>query len=99
MSSSELRAILQEQKKIYSNLMSERLSYDMTRGKPGSDQLDLSKKCFPRNTSATQRQPKERSAGITAYWTVFQEAKKLMGDILGVLPENIVIGGNSEALI
>ena len=42
LSKEELKEVLAQEKKRYEELVEKNLSYDMTRGKPGASQLDLS---------------------------------------------------------
>lgn len=96
LSDAELISILDEQKKIYDEFKSQNLSYDMTRGKPGSSQLDLSNEMLSADilgSAKTETGAECRNYGIL---DGIPEVKKLMADMLGVKPENTVVGGNSS---
>lgn len=81
----------------YNSILSEKLSLDMSRGKPEKRQLDLSEgllnalsnnaDCFSENGTDC------RNYGIV---DGINEAKKLFADILGVATENVIVGGNSS---
>lgn len=73
------------------------LSLDMSRGKPGADQLDLSdellgmvgpEKCFKSENGTDCR----NYGGLDG----LGELKKLFGRMLDMAPENIICGGNSS---
>ncbi|MBE6623605.1 MAG: aminotransferase class I/II-fold pyridoxal phosphate-dependent enzyme [Ruminococcaceae bacterium] len=82
---------------LYNNILSEKLSLDMSRGKPEKRQLDISEKiltvlsenkdCFSENGTDC------RNYGIL---DGIDEAKKLFADILDVSSENVFVGGNSS---
>lgn len=84
-------------RELYNEIKSRNYSLDMSRGKPGADQLDISKglltvlsengDCYTENGTDC------RNYGII---DGIPEAKKLFADILGVLPENVIVGGNSS---
>lgn len=72
------------------------LSLDMTRGKPCAEQLDLSNGIL----SLPGEDAYTNSAGVDCrnYGGLdgIPEVKKLFGDILGIEPEGVIIGGNSS---
>ncbi|WP_312640468.1 aminotransferase [Hydrogenoanaerobacterium sp.] len=73
------------------------LKLDMSRGKPGADQLDLSMKMMDVLSSETNLKCAEgtdcRNYGIL---DGIAEAKQLLGDMIEVPAENIIIYGNSS---
>lgn len=73
------------------------LKLDMSRGKPGADQLDLSMKMMDVLDSTANLKCAEgvdcRNYGIL---DGISEAKQLLGDMIEVPPENIIIYGNSS---
>jgi aspartate/methionine/tyrosine aminotransferase len=74
----------------------EGLDLDMTRGKPGADQLSLSQGLFDAVDPGTWM----TSGGVDSrnYGGLdgFDEAKRLFADYLGLAPEEIIVGGNSS---
>ncbi len=73
------------------------LSLDMSRGKPGVEQLDLSMGMMDVLNSTTELKGEEgvdcRNYGIL---TGISEAKKLLADMMEVSPDEIIIYGNSS---
>ncbi len=73
------------------------LKLDMSRGKPGAAQLDLS---MPMMDVLTSKDilSSESGTDLRNYGVLdgIPEAKKLMGDIIGVKPENVIVYGNSS---
>ena len=89
----ELAALREE----YAQIKQKGLSLDLSRGKPGREQLDLmtdmltciatDEDCFSENGTDC------RNYGIL---DGIPEAKHLFGDLLGIDPQNIIVGGNSS---
>lgn len=81
----------------YERLRALDLSLDMSRGKPGFDNMDLSEEMFDlvgneagfKNISGIDCRNYGGLDGLT-------ELKNLFGKILGLLPEQIIVGGNSS---
>jgi len=73
------------------------LSLDMSRGKPGADQLDLSMGMLDVLDSKTALKS-ENGTDLRNYGVLdgIPEAKKLMADVIGTKPENVIIYGNSS---
>ncbi len=96
MSAAELSAEFEIVKKEYEELKAQGLSIDMSRGKPGADQLDISDGML----SALEGSDFKCESGIDVrnYGLLdgIPEAKKLFADLLEVKPENIIVGGNSS---
>ena len=84
-------------KKEYENLKSLGLSLDMSRGKPGFDQLDLSNEIFSLVNEDSGFKT-EDGVDCRNYGGLdgIAENKKLFGKILGMDPENVIVGGNSS---
>ena len=93
---SELRRILAEQYVIYHRFKNLGLSYDMTRGKPCTQQLDLSSDMesskYVKGFSSISDQ-EVRNYGVL---DGIPEAKKLMAEMLGVGTNEIIVGGSSS---
>lgn len=73
------------------------LSLDMSRGKPGSEQLDLSMPMLDVLNSKSILKS-EDGTDLRNYGTLdgIPEAKRLMAGMLGCKPENVMIYGNSS---
>ena len=97
MTEKQLQSLLAELKAEYADIKAKGLSLDLSRGKPGRDQLDLmtdmltvvstDEDCFTENGTDC------RNYGIL---DGIPEAKKLFGDLLGIDTKNIFVGGNSS---
>lgn len=81
----------------YAKYKAMNLSLDMSRGKPGAAQLDLS---MPILDVITSDDVIKSEAGLDCrnYGVLdgLPEAKKLMGDIIGCLADNVIVYGNSS---
>ncbi len=73
------------------------LRLDMSRGKPGAEQLDLTLGMFEALT-ATDRYLTATGFDTRNYGLLdgIPEAKLLFADILGISPDNVIVGGNSS---
>lgn len=73
------------------------LNLDMSRGKPGADQLDLAMPMLDVLTSKEVIQS-ENGTDLRNYGIVdgIPEAKKLVADMVGVKPEQVIVYGNSS---
>ena len=84
-------------KKEYDAFKKEHLTLDMSRGKPGKDNMDLSEKLFDlvgndsgfKNVDGIDCRNYGGLDGLT-------ELKNLFAAILGMSPEQIIVGGNSS---
>lgn len=96
MSAAELQAELEIVKKEYAELKSQGLSIDMSRGKPGADQLDISDGML--NALDDGDFKCENGMDVRNYGILdgIPEAKKMFAELLEVEPENIIVGGNSS---
>lgn len=85
---------LQQQYKAFQDLD---LKLDMSRGKPGGDQLDLSMKMFDALNSSSEILD-DHGVDARNYGGLdgIPEAKKLFGDVLGMPAANVIVGGNSS---
>lgn len=76
------------------------LSLNMARGKPSPEQLDIVMDMMDVLDSKTQMLA-EDGADVRNYGDMdgIPEAKKLMGDMMGVSPENVIVFGNASLSI
>ena len=97
MSDDELSRLFKTVKSEYEHMRSLHLSLDMSRGKPGFDNMDLSGEMFDlvgndtgfKNISGIDCRNYGGLDGLA-------ELKNLFGEILGISPEQIIVGGNSS---
>lgn len=93
-SKEELSVLKKELLEQYAEYKSKGLKLDMSRGKPGADQLDLSNGMFNRDRGyLTENGTDCRNYGIL---DGIPEAKKLFTPMLGVTENEIIVGGNSS---
>ncbi|MFZ2539953.1 MAG: aminotransferase class I/II-fold pyridoxal phosphate-dependent enzyme [Oscillospiraceae bacterium] len=97
MSESQLQAEYNSLMSNYNEFKAKELSLDMSRGKPGKDQLDLSMGMLDALSSSDIINAED---GMDArnYGSLdgLMETKKLFADMLLIEPKNIIIGGNSS---
>ncbi|MDF2685838.1 MAG: aminotransferase [Clostridia bacterium] len=97
LSRNELKGLLEELKSTYEVYKSKGLKLDMSRGKPGSDQLDISKDLL---TILNESSDCIDSTGFDCrnYGLLdgISEAKKIFADLFGVSAEETIVGGNSS---
>lgn len=97
MSKEELAARVAELKNAYEAIKAKGLKLDMSRGKPGPEQLDLTLEMLEcvnfRDGYKTENGTDTRNYGLL---DGIPEAKKLFADMLEVEPENVIVGGNSS---
>jgi len=94
-SKNELLTELKALELKYSQLAKLQLNLDLTRGKPGSAQLDLSNELdgiLKGSYIASDGSDVRNYGGIDG----LPEAKALFGEVLGVSPARTIIGGNSS---
>lgn len=97
MSKEELKKELKEVEAEYEKLRAMHLSLDMSRGKPGADNMDISSLMFDlvgndtgfKNISGIDCRNYGGLDGLV-------ELKDLFAEILGLSPEQIIVGGNSS---
>ena len=97
MSREELTQELTLLEEEYAKIKDMGLALDMSRGKPGADQLDLSMGMLDVLDSKTALKS-ENGTDLRNYGVLdgIPEAKKLMADVIGTKPENVIIYGNSS---
>lgn len=97
MKKEELQDLLVHLNKRYDDFVSQKLKLDMSRGKPGADQLELSMKMLDYPSSADSCKAKDgtdcRNYGVV---DGIPEAKALFAEMMEVSPKEIIIGGNSS---
>ena len=81
----------------YAKIKDMGLALDMSRGKPGADQLDLSMDMMDVLDSKSVLKS-ENGTDLRNYGILdgIPEAKKLMADVVGAKPENVIVYGNSS---
>lgn len=88
---------LEELRAEYREYCERNLKLDMSRGKPASVQLDLSVGMFSLMQTAedfkTEQGTDARNYGVLEG---IYEARRLLGEVLGLKPENVFVGGNSS---
>ncbi len=97
MSREQLTAFRDDCKKQYEDFKAKGLSLDMSRGKPCTEQLDLSMPMLDvLNSSSSLIDADGIDVRNYGFLTGISEAKKLFADILGIDPSMIIVGGNSS---
>lgn len=97
MSKDELKKELEGLKKDYNEICKKNISLDMSRGKPGKEQLDLSMDMLDVLTSESDVHASNgidcRNYGVLGG---IPEAKKMMADIMGTTEDHVIIYGNAS---
>ena len=97
MSKEKLIALKEELEKKYQDAKALNLALDMSRGKPAAAQLDLS---MPMMSILDENSVLKAENGMDCrnYGVLdgIPEAKKLMADMMGANPENVIVYGNSS---
>lgn len=97
LSKNELLEMKNQLEREYAKASSKGLSLDMSRGKPSSEQLDLSRDMLDvLNHSSDMKLENGMDARNYGNLDGIEEAKKLMGDIMGVASENVIVCGNAS---
>ena len=93
----ELLELKSELEKKYEEAKAEGLALDMSRGKPSPAQLDLSRGMLDVLNSSSELKA-ENGTDVRNYGLLegIYEARKLMGDIMGVPAENVIVCGNAS---
>ncbi len=92
----ELQQFAQQCEAEYNAYKAKHLQLDMSRGKPGPEQLDLTAALL--DTPIGENYHAENGFDTRNYGLLdgIPEAKKLFADLLGVSPANVLVGGNSS---
>ena len=93
MSKPELEAEKSKLEKKYNEFKAKGLKLNMARGKPGPHQMDLAMDLFKTTDYTAEDGTDARNYGNLEG---LYEARKLFGDVMGVKPENVFVGGNSS---
>lgn len=102
MTEEQLLAEKEELTARYEAFKARGLKLDMSRGKPGADQMDLSRALFhqidedPKSGEADFKNTTGIDCRNYGGLDGLPELKKLFGDILGVAPEQMIVAGNSS---
>lgn len=97
MSAAELVALEKELSKEYESFKAKNLKLDMSRGKPGADQLDITNELL-NSVNEQSGYCDETGFDCRNYGVLdgIPECKRLFAEILEVEPKNIIVGGNSS---
>ena len=97
LSKEELLALKAELDAAYQDAKGKGLKLDMSRGKPAASQLDMTMD-FMDVLDSQSNMKTEDGVDVRNYGGLdgIPEAKKLMGDIMGVSPENVIVCGNAS---
>ncbi|MBO5292575.1 MAG: aminotransferase [Lachnospiraceae bacterium] len=100
LSKAELIQLKEELEAAYSDAKGKGLSLDMSRGKPAATQLDMTMGIMDA-LDASSGMKTEAGVDCRNYGLVdgIPEAKKLMGDMIGVPAENVIVCGNASLTI
>ena len=90
------RRLVAEVRRRLDAYRAEKLDLDMTRGKPGADQLALSDGLLAAVDAVSWKTPGGVDSRNYGGLDGFDEAKKLFGDYLGLSPAEVIVGGNSS---
>ena len=93
MSKSELETEKAKLEKKYNEFKAKGLKLNMARGKPGPHQMDLAMDLFKTTDYTAEDGTDARNYGNLEG---LYEARQLFGDVMGVRPENVFVGGNSS---
>ena len=93
-SADQIAALRAQSLEDYADLKARGLKLDLTRGKPSSEQLDLSNQLLrlPTSTKAADGTDVRNYGGLEG----LRELREMFADLLWVAPEQIVAGGNSS---
>ncbi|MBQ9414360.1 MAG: aminotransferase [Clostridia bacterium] len=92
-----MRERLESRMSLYEDYCRQGLSLDMSRGKPGAEQLDLTMEMLREFDGGADCRT-EAGFDVRNYGLLdgIPEAKRLFGELLGVPAERVIVGGNSS---
>lgn len=93
MSKPELETEKSKLEKKYNEFKAKGLKLNMARGKPGPHQMDLAMDLFKTTDYTAEDGTDARNYGNLEG---LYEARQLFGEVMGVKPENVFVGGNSS---
>ena len=93
MSTEELKEEERKLRAAYQNFKGMGLNLNMARGKPGPHQMDLAMDLFKTTDYTAADGTDARNYGNLEG---LYEARQLFGEVMGVKPENVFVGGNSS---
>ncbi len=93
----QVAAFLEEQRAAYAALLEADLKLDLTRGKPATEQLDLSDRLL----SLPEGHTDSKGVDVRNYGGLegIAEIRAMFADLLWIDPEQIVAGGNSSLVM
>lgn len=97
LSKEKLQEMLAELKAEYNTVKESGLNLDMSRGKPGLDQLEITAELM--DVLHADSELKSRTGLDCRNYgelTGIEEARELLGDMMGVSSENVIVYGNSS---
>jgi DNA-binding transcriptional MocR family regulator len=95
----KLKIVLESAQKRYEDFKSEGLNLNMTRGKPGPEQLDLAGQVIEALSKEDFKSEDNSDCRNYGGLNGIPEAQKLFADYMDVKQENIMVGGNSSLSI
>lgn len=100
LSKEELLTLKEELNKEYEEVKAKGLKLDMSRGKPSASQLDMEMEFMDVLNSETELKT-EAGVDCRNYGIIegIPEARKLMGDMIGVPADNVLVCGNASLTI
>lgn len=94
LSKEEIASLLEKERKIYEEIKGKGLNLDVSRGKPGPEQLDISMEII--NTPITGFSENGLDCRNYGVLDGIPEIKNLFSELLEVSPSEIFVGGNSS---
>lgn len=96
MTGPRLNETLEDLRTKYEGFIDKKLKLDMTRGKPSAEQLDLAQGLVESVASASYKAEDGTDTRNYGGLEGLPEARKLFAEVFGVLPGQVLIGGNSS---
>ena len=100
LSREELLKLREQLEGAYEDAKGKGLKLDMSRGKPSAAQLDMSRE-FLDTLNSDSEMKSENGLDVRNYGAMdgIPEAKRLMGQIMGVPAENVIVCGNASLTV
>ena len=96
MNAAELREELSSLMQLYADYQEMKLSLNMSRGRPAKEQMELAQgmlSCLTPEDMTLENGTDVRNYGVLEG---IPEARKLMGDLMGLRPEEVIVCGSSS---